>query len=136
MSAKHVQVSATASPPGGEPVLASGTYTPTLGGVSSNVASSSAFVCQWMRVGDVVSVSGMVGVDPTLAATTTRLGISLPVASNFTAAQQCAGTLSGGAGAASGAIYGEPTLNIAELDVSPVTAANAFYFFTFTYQIL
>ena len=117
-------------------IVDSGTYTPTLGGVSLNVASSSAFVCQWLRVGNVVTVSGMVGVDPILAGVITRLGISLPIASDFSVTQQCAGTISAGAPAASGVIYGESAINVATLDLAPITALIVFYFFTFTYQIL
>src|SRR6185436_6011021 len=71
--------------------IASGTYTPTLTGVT-NVAASTAYTCQWMRVGNVVTVSGQVDIDATLAASTaTELGISLPIASSLTADEQVGG---------------------------------------------
>jgi hypothetical protein len=73
------------------PVLSSGTYTPTLTNVA-NVSASTAYPCQWMRVGNVVTVSGKLDIDPTTASTSTRIGISLPVASNFAAEHQCGGT--------------------------------------------
>ena len=69
--------------------LGAGSYTPTLTGVT-NVAASTAYACQWMRVRDVVTVSGKVDVDPTVVGST-KLGISLPIASNLSAAEQCAG---------------------------------------------
>ena len=68
-----------------------GTYVPTLTNVA-NVTSSAPSVCQWMRVGNVVTVSGRVDINPTAAAgTLTQLGVSLPVPSNFTNAAQLGG---------------------------------------------
>lgn len=69
----------------------SGTYTPTLTGVA-NVDGTTAYEAQWNRVGNVVTVSGKIGIDPTANNTSTRVRISLPVASNFATEQQCAGT--------------------------------------------
>lgn len=70
--------------------IASGFYTPTLTNVA-NISSSTAAVLRVLRVGDVVLVSGKVTVDPAAAGVLTRLGISLPVASEFTDAGDCAG---------------------------------------------
>lgn len=70
----------------------SGTYTPTLTNVS-NLDGSTTNVCQWMRVGGVVTVSGRLAVNPTAAGPTyTELGISLPVASDFSSIIQACGT--------------------------------------------
>src|SRR3990167_10996405 len=66
------------------------TYTPTLTNVF-NVAASTAYACQYMRVGNVVTVSGQVDIDPTAASTYTELDISLPIASAFTATNQLGG---------------------------------------------
>lgn len=71
--------------------IASGTYTPTITGVA-NVDSSTAAVCQWLRVGNVVTVSGTLAFDATAANTATRIGVSLPIASGFTNVRDCAGT--------------------------------------------
>lgn len=68
----------------------SGVYVPVLTHVA-NVAASTAYACQWARLGDLILVSGKVDVDPTLTVTSTQLGISLPVRSVFTAAEQCGG---------------------------------------------
>lgn len=66
-----------------------GKYTPTLTGVI-NVAASGALECQYVRIGSMVIVSGRLTVDPT-AVGATELGISLPIASNFGAVEDCGG---------------------------------------------
>jgi hypothetical protein len=69
-----------------------GTYTPTLTN-TTNVAASTAHVCQYVRIGSVVIVSGSVSIDPTLAGPTdTVLGMTIPIASDFAATSQCGGT--------------------------------------------
>jgi hypothetical protein len=71
--------------------ITSGTYTPTLTNVT-NVSSSTAFVCNYIRVGAIVYVSGFVTIDPTTAAgTSTELGISLPIASAFVGGAEASG---------------------------------------------
>ena len=116
----------------------SGTYTPTLTNVA-NVGASTAYSCQYHRVGDIVHVSGKVDVDPTTTLVLTQLGISLPIASNFANANECAGTavapaISGGTGCA--AILGDATNNRAELQMTPVDVANQSFYFTFTYRVI
>lgn len=135
MSAKHVQVSAIASPPGGEPLVDYGTYTPTLGGVMGNVASSAAFPCQWMRVGNIVTVSGRVAVTPTASTTHTQIGISLPVASTFTQTGQCAGTGAFEYSTVAAALV-VATGTLAYLIFTSQSTAQHSVWFTFTYQIL
>lgn len=71
----------------------SGTYTPSLTNVT-NVAASTATICQYMRVGNVITVSGQVSVDPT-ATGNTEFRMSLPVASNFASTRQVGGTFFG-----------------------------------------
>jgi hypothetical protein len=114
----------------------SGTYTPTLTGVT-NVAASGAFVCQYYRVGNTVTVSGKFDVDPTAAAPTfTEIGVSLPVASNFSATQQA-----GGAGAAiqfdeEGAFYADTTNDRVTYFFFASNVANATHYFSFTYLVI
>ena len=114
----------------------SGTYTPTLTN-STNVAASTTGACQYMRVGNVVTVSGQLSVDPTLAATLTVLLISLPIASTFSSSRNA-----GGAAASSSNIYGESGAiiantgsNVFELRLSPTSLANQSYAFQATYII-
>lgn len=118
------------------PVLASGTYTPTLTHVA-NVSASTAYQCQYLRVGNVVTVSGKADVDPTTISTSTMLGISLPIASNLGAIEDCGGTTaSGGLAGQSGVIRGDIANNRAEMFYVCVADTNTGMFFTFTYEII
>lgn len=71
--------------------IASGTYTATITD-SANTSARTAFQSQWTRVGNVVTVSGVVDIDPTNTATATIIKMTLPIASNFTAKGNCRGT--------------------------------------------
>lgn len=116
--------------------LASGVYTPTLTNVA-NLAASTAFQCQYLQVGSVVTVSGKVAVDPTLAATATELGISLPVASNFGAAEDCGGVAfaTGIAGQGAG-IIGDAANDRASMNWVAGDISNQNMSFCFSYRIL
>ena len=116
----------------------SGTYTPTLTNVT-NVAASTAVICQYTRVGNVVTVSGTVNIDPTAASTLTVVRISLPIASAMTATTQLAGTCHGNwvvGVAGAGAMIADTTNDEALLRTIPPNDANAGYAFTFTYRIV
>jgi hypothetical protein len=113
---------------------ASGTYTPTWTGLA-NVASVTAFSCQYMRVGDTVTVSGWVTIDPTTDNTATSLSFSLPINSNTTSVNYLNGTgvTQGGGSAASISGYGS---NTGEFEVIPSLATAVNYSFIFTYRII
>lgn len=116
--------------------LASGVYTPTLTNVA-NLDASTAFQCQYMRVGSVVTVSGKVSVDPTLTATTTQLGISLPIASNIGAEEDCCGTASAKAISSQvAAILGDATNDRAQMEWKATDITNQAMYFSFTYRII
>lgn len=116
--------------------LAFGTYTPTLTNVA-NLAASTAYSCQYMRVGNTVTVSGKVDIDPTVTATLTRLGISLPIASNLGAQEQCAGTaVASGIASQSAAILGDATNDRAQLEYISTDITNQSMYFTFTYRVI
>jgi hypothetical protein len=116
--------------------LTSGTYTPTLTNVA-NLDASTAYGCQWSRVGSVVTVSGRVSVDPTLAATSTQLGLSLPVASNFTGAEQCAGAaFAPGVAGQGAAILADTANDRAQLQFVAGDVTNQDMYFSFTYIVL
>jgi hypothetical protein len=72
--------------------IASGTYTPS-GTIVSNLTSLTPNAAQWMRVGNVVTVSGSVVVLVTAHPATTTFRLTLPLASNLTDLTQVAGTL-------------------------------------------
>ena len=123
-------------PLGGGTTLASGTYTPTLTNVA-NLDASTAYSCQYLRVGSVVTVSGRVDIDPTAAAADTRLGISLPVASALTAGNDCAGTAFAFGVAGQGAgIMGDATNDRAEMRWVAGDITNMSMFFSFTYRVI
>lgn len=115
--------------------ITSGTYTPTLTNVA-NLDASTAYICQYMRVGSIVTVSGKVDIDPTAAAST-QLGISLPIASNFSTAEQCAGTAFASGVAGQGAAILADTVNDrAQLQFVTSNTTNQSMYFTFTYQVI
>lgn len=116
--------------------LSAGIYTPTLFNVA-NLAASTAYSCQYLRVGSSITVSGRVDVDPTAAATPTELGISLPIASAFANAHECAGT------GVSPAVAGQCAAILADVGNARATlqwvsgdVANRSLFFSFTYRVL
>jgi hypothetical protein len=114
----------------------SGTYTPTLTN-SANLTASTARLCTFSRIGNSVTVAGQVDIDPTTTLTLTTLGISLPIASNFTTAFQAGGASAaidvsdGSAGIQSDATNDRVTFQYVCTDVTNHTMT-----FTFTYQIL
>lgn len=116
--------------------LASGTYTPTLTNVA-NLAASTAYQCQWSRVGNVVTVSGKVDVDPTLTATSTQLGISLPIASNLATAQDLGGcAFASGITGQGAAILADTTNDRAQMQWLAGDVTNQAMFFVFVYEVL
>lgn len=115
----------------------SGTYTPTLTNVS-NIVASTAYTCQYMRVGNVVTVSGRVDIDPSALQDTT-LGMSLPIASNFSANENLSGTFVSQVttdAKVPGAIYADATNDRATFFYRATTSANGSFSFIFTYRII
>lgn len=115
-------------------IISSGTYTPTLTNVT-NITASTAYACQYLRVGNTVTVSGKVDIDVTLGAAS-ELGMSLPIASAFTVEENLGGTGSSAAAASLvSAIRADATNDRAALVFTAVSLTNDSYFFEFTYQI-
>jgi hypothetical protein len=117
-----------------EATVYSGTYTPTLSN-TTNIAASTAYVCQYMRVGSVVTVSGHVDIDAT-AAGNMVLGITIPIASNFASTDGLAGAAAAIAVNESAGILADASNNRATLRTTAVSTANNAWFFTFTYLII
>jgi hypothetical protein len=115
--------------------LVSGTYTPTLTN-TTNLDGTTAYACQYMRVGSVVTVSGRIDVNPTAGASTV-VGISLPIASNFSAPEQCGGVAFCQTVAGQGAaIFADATNDRAQMEWIAVDIGARGMFFSFTYQII
>lgn len=124
------------SVPAWSQTVLSGTYTPTLTNVA-NLDASTAYLCTYMRVGSTVTVSGRVDIDPTTTLTSTQLGISLPVASALSTANQAGGTANATAIAGqSAAIRSDATNDRAELIYTTTDVTNQPMYFSFTYQVL
>lgn len=113
-----------------------GTYTPTFSNPtntdSTPVASGTA---QFLRVGNTVTVSGAVTVDPTGAGSVT-VEITLPVASTFTANTDCVGTIATGGiatdhGIVRGNVSGSATKAFIAFSNSDTASRLMFYHFTY-----
>lgn len=81
--------------------IESGTYAATATAVSNASAVSTPAVCQWMRVGRVVTVSGYVTVDPVTTAEW-QVRLTMPIASAFTNLTQAAGIVTSSFSGANG----------------------------------
>lgn len=115
--------------------IASGTYTPTLTNVS-NITSSTPYVCQWMRVGNVVTVSGQVDINITSVSLPVNLRMSLPIASALSSLNQLGGTTVEFLGDV-GVLYADGINDAATFKVSvPTFSGTSSYWFTFTYLIV
>jgi hypothetical protein len=117
-------------------VALSGTYTPTLTNVA-NIDASVAAVCHYIRVGNVVHVSGTVQIDPTTTSTVTQLGLSLPIAASFAVDGELAGV---GSYTNSSDNLGFPiitdiTNDRAEIRFFSSSVVNQVIHFTFTYRL-
>jgi hypothetical protein len=120
--------------------ILSGTYTPTLTNIG-NVSSSSASVCQYMRVGNVVTVSGRITITATSVLTATYVRLSLPVTSGaFTSYDQAGGTgyfQNGSAFATCN--FSVSNITLFTVDLTYYTGAStpvSDFYFSFTYQII
>lgn len=121
----------------GIPVLDSGTYTPTLTNVTNVAASSVVSPFTWARVGGAVHVGGLLSIDPTSASTFSQLGISLPVASNFSGIGDCAGTGAIRESSATSQVRSDATNNRAEMQwTTSVDVAARTWAVTFIYTII
>lgn len=118
----------------------SGVYTPTLTSVA-NISTPYPYECQYNRVGDVVTVGGRADIAVTSGSVATpvvtKLGIQLPIASNFGAVEDCAGPAfnlnSQGQGAA---IFADTANDRAQLEFYATSTGTYAMHFTFIYQIL
>lgn len=124
---------ATAASSNPIPVLASGTYTPTLTSVA-NIDASTAYACKYLRVGNIVHVAGKLDIDCTAVALT-QLGISLPIASNLANDGDVRGVATSLA-PESMVVRGDAANDRAELIYTAVSTANHGVSFTFTYEII
>lgn len=115
-------------------LIKSDVYTPTLTDVT-NLDGSTAFQANYMRVGNVVTVSGKFNANPTAAAAT-ELGMSLPIPSNIAADEDVCGTAFCQAIQQGAAIKGDAANNRAAVVWLANDTANRTFFFSFTYRLI
>tara|TARA_R110000868_G_scaffold5782_1_gene33925 strand:+ start:7401 stop:8522 length:1122 start_codon:yes stop_codon:yes gene_type:complete len=115
--------------------IASGTYTPTFSN-TTNVSASTPFLAQWMRVGNVVTVSGALQITITTGGLAALLGISLPIASAFGTGLECAGTAASSGGGTTASIITDVVNDRASMSYIPSASGLVGYTYTFTYLIV
>jgi len=120
--------------------ICSGTYLPVKVS-SANVSANTFFDAQWIRVGNVVTVSGLVNITATVATTTTTMDWNPPIFSNFAGNHQATGTAVSTSPVASpplsAMILSDPAANdvfITYLADAVVTAR--LFAYTYTYVII
>ena len=114
--------------------IASGTYLPT-GTIETNIDSFTAYDCQWLRVGNVVTVSGSINIDAALATTTTELRLSLPISSEFASVLSCGGNGTSHASSHYFSIFSDNVNKGVTFKSANMNTANTTYSFSFTYLI-
>jgi len=118
--------------------VVTGTYTPTVAGLS-NVDLVAAWPLQYVRVGNVVTVSGRVEIDATSVGSVTRISMSLPITTAFSGANQAGGVASSSADSSPAqvlAIYANPSSALVWFDGRAQSASSLGHWFSFTYQII
>lgn len=119
----------------GLPTIAHGTYTPTLTNTTNVAASTHSTAAQYLRIGNTVTVSGVVTIDPT-AAGSTVLDMSLPIASNLASVGNLAGTCNAPNPNEAGAVLGEITNDRARIQFTAVSTTNNAWYYHYTYRII
>lgn len=118
--------------------VSTGTYTPTLSNITNVDASTLLGTLYYTRIGNTITVRGVITIDATAALTLTTITITLPVASALTAAQHLSGQVtSWAAGAGFGTILADATNDIAQLDFqNGSTTSSQTYSIWFSYEVL
>jgi hypothetical protein len=129
-----LRLDAGASSFGGK--LTSGTYTPTVTAVTNVDSASADADFMYTRVGNIVQGYGSVSIDPTAGSGTTRIEISLPIASNFAAATDAVGGGSAQVTNTTGSIAADTTDDRLALQFQSPTTASMAWRIWFMYQIL
>lgn len=142
--AKHIHNNAGAVTGATNQYIASGTYTPTAAGVA-NCGALTVHECQWMRVGNVVTVSGFMRATPAgVISPNFSWTLTLPIASTLDTAnfERLAGASScvdaaGGSTCQTAAIIPDTSNTKALFSSGPINVATAHNCaFTFTYVIV
>ena len=113
--------------------ICSGSYTPTCT-LSTNAAACTVQVAKYTRLGNIVTVSSFVAIDPTTGGIATQIRLTVPILSNFTGDNDCNG--SGSSSASEGTIIRSNSANDdCQFDLIPTSASNANYSYIYQYVI-
>jgi len=113
--------------------IRSGTYTPSATSVT-NIASSTTRKANWSRVGNIVNVAGSVNITPS-GNGTTKLSLSLPIASNFGTVYEANGVFANNDHY--GVITSDVTNNYVILEYTNSGGASAHEFkYTYSYEVI
>lgn len=117
--------------------IASGSYIPAVTGVT-NTSGTTTFAAQFLRVGNVVTVSGRFNVNVTTGGLNTEANVSLPIASDFTTLQQGCGVVGSNSPGQTvvGGFFSLLARNKVQVRFTPSSSGNHGLSFTFTYQVL
>jgi hypothetical protein len=118
-------------------VVYSGTYTPT-GTTVINVDSMTPREARYIRIGDIVMVSGEVDVDPTLSGSQTQFDLSLPIASALTQTYHLNGNATSEVASGSSEdyrVYANATNDRAKFN-TPSCASNSSQKISYTYTYI
>jgi hypothetical protein len=130
---------AVTSPASTDGNVFSGTYTPSQVSTNTNVDSVTFTSCQYLRVGNTVTVSGQIAIDATTATTDTIVKMSVPIASNFGVARHLGGvgsSLTTPYAANNIACIADTTNDCVEIRLRPSVNTSLTYIFSFTYQVI
>lgn len=129
-------IAAAVNPKADSSMFAFGTYNPTVAPVS-NIDTVSAGTAMYIKLGNIVVVSGLLTLDQTAGAPSNSIfRMSLPIPSTFTQSQQLAGTMGSSGVTQVGAITADTVANAARFEnISQSTTATQ-NSFTFMYRIL
>lgn len=115
-------------------IVSSGTWTPTLTN-TTNVAASTAYACQYLRVGSTVNFSGKFSLDSTSTGDTV-LGMSIPIASAFSQEFHAGGVAASHAVQQCAAIFADATNDRLTIRLTITDTTNRDWFFSGSYQII
>ncbi|HYC29582.1 MAG TPA: hypothetical protein VEB42_12205, partial [Chitinophagaceae bacterium] len=111
----------------------SGRYTPVVTNIA-NIDKAAVSACQYMRVGNIITVSGELQVDPR-GAGSIEIALSLPVAAKLDAPGDAAGTAASSTGVMLRLSADAAGHRVRVTGVAP-NGGNAAYSFTFTYRVM
>lgn len=117
----------------GEHKVRSGIYHSDISS-NKNVDYFVSYDCQYMQVGNIITVSGRADVEP-LKEGSTHIQLSLPIQANFKDSHHLSGTGTSHDGLISAVCFGDQVTNRAQISYQATTTDRVALFFTFTYRV-